>query len=119
MFQYNTLKSTVLQYNSWHTGTGIHWTGKKLPTGGGTEVEEGRADVSSSIGGGGQAAISLMPDIDGTCSGSLLEPDTHFHLWKFIIWRFVCRGFTDCGNWSLKKGKEIPFNVMNFKRQSL
>ena len=43
-------------------------------------MEEGRADVSSSIGGGGQAAISLMPDIDGTCSGSLLEPDTHFHL---------------------------------------
>ena len=32
------------------------------------------------IGDGGQAAISLMPDIDGTGSGSLLEPDTPFHL---------------------------------------
>ena len=42
-------------------------------------MEEGRANVSSAIGGGGQAAVSLMPDIDGTGSGSLLEPDTHFH----------------------------------------
>ena len=39
---------------------------------------EGTADGPSAAGGGGQAAISLMPD--GTGSGSLLEPDTHFHL---------------------------------------
>ena len=31
---------------------------------------------------------------DGTGSGSLLEPDTRLHLWKFATWRFVCRGLT-------------------------
>ena len=46
----------------------------------GQKVGEGTADGPSAAGGGGQAAISLMPDIDGTGSGSLLEPDTHFHL---------------------------------------
>ena len=34
---------------------------------------DGRAEGSSAIGDGGQAAISLMPDIDGTGSGSLLD----------------------------------------------
>ena len=29
---------------------------------------------------------------DGTGSGSLLEPDTRLHLWKFATWRFLCRG---------------------------
>ena len=44
-----------------------------------------------------------MPDIDGTCSGSLLDSilstlfkkwssDACSHLWKFATWRFVCRG---------------------------
>ena len=67
MFQYNTLKSTVLQYNSWHTGTGIHWTGKKSYwLRAGKEVGDGRAEGSSAIGDGGQAAISLMPETDGT-----------------------------------------------------
>ena len=32
-----------------------------------------RIEGSSTIGDGGQAAISLMPDIDGTGSGSLLD----------------------------------------------
>ena len=41
---------------------------------------DGTAEGWSAIGDGGQAAISLMPDIDGTGSGSLLEPDTHLHL---------------------------------------
>ena len=31
-------------------------------------------------GDGGQAAISLVPDIDGTGSGSLLELDARLHL---------------------------------------
>ena len=35
----------------------------------------GRAEGSSVIGDGGQAATSCMPDVDGTGSGSLLEPD--------------------------------------------
>ena len=33
---------------------------------------DGRAEGSSAIGDGGQAVISLMPDVDGTGSGSLL-----------------------------------------------
>ena len=34
---------------------------------------DGRAEGSSAIGDGGQAAISLLPDVDGTGSGSLLD----------------------------------------------
>ena len=34
---------------------------------------DGRAEGWSAIGGGGQAAISLTPDVDGTGSGSLLD----------------------------------------------
>ena len=44
---------------------------------------DGRAAGSSAIGDGGQAAISLMPDMDGAGSCSLLEPDACFHLQKF------------------------------------
>ena len=44
---------------------------------------DGRTEGSSATGDGGQAAISLMPDADGTGSGSLLESDTHLHLVKF------------------------------------
>ena len=40
----------------------------------------GRAEGSSAIGDRRQAEISLMPDVEGTGSGSLLEPDTHLHL---------------------------------------
>ena len=39
----------------------------------GEEVGDGRAEGSSAIGDGGQAAISLMADVDGTGSGSLLD----------------------------------------------
>ena len=41
---------------------------------------DGRAEGSSAIGDGGQAAMSLTPDVDGTGSGSLLEPDAYAHL---------------------------------------
>ena len=34
---------------------------------------DGRAEGLSATGDGGQAAISLTPDIDGTGSGSLLD----------------------------------------------
>ena len=34
---------------------------------------DGRAEGSSAIGDGGQAAISFTPDVDGTGSGSLLD----------------------------------------------
>ena len=40
----------------------------------------GRAEGSSAIGNGGQAVISLTPDVDGTGSGSLLEPEARSHL---------------------------------------
>ena len=36
-------------------------------------MEDGTAEGWSAIGDGGQAAISLMPDIDGTGSGSLVD----------------------------------------------
>ena len=32
----------------------------------GEEVGDGRAEASSAVGGGGQASVSLTPDIDGT-----------------------------------------------------
>ena len=34
---------------------------------------DGRGEGSSAIGDGGQAAISLTPEVDGTVSGSLLD----------------------------------------------
>ena len=34
---------------------------------------DGRAEGSSATGDGGQAAVSLTPDVDGTGSGSLLD----------------------------------------------
>ena len=53
----------MVQYNSCHTGAGI----KELLTGvGGEEVGDGRAEGSLPIGDGGQAAISLTPDVDRT-----------------------------------------------------
>ena len=46
-------------------------------------MADGRAEGLPAIGDGGQVEISLMPDVEGTGSGSLLEPDTHLHLGKF------------------------------------
>ena len=61
---------------------------------------DGRTEGLSAIGDGGQAAISLMPDVDGTDSGSLLDstlsallkkrssdvwvPAFFFFFWKLI-----------------------------------
>ena len=69
------MKSTVVQYYSWHIGAGIEWTGKKsywLEEG--EELGDGRAEGSSEIGDGGQVTISLPPDID----------DTHFHIFESL-----------------------------------
>ena len=41
---------------------------------------DARAEGSSAIGDGGQAAVSFRPDVNGTGSGSLLEPDADSHL---------------------------------------
>ena len=68
------MKSTVVPYNSWQTGAGIEWAGKNsYQLEGREEVGDGRPEGLSAIGEGGQAAMSLMPDVDGTGSGSLLE----------------------------------------------
>ena len=41
---------------------------------------DARAEGSSAIGDGGQAAVSFRPGVNGTGSGSLLEPDAGSHL---------------------------------------
>ena len=43
-------------------------------------MEDSRAEESSAVGYGGQAAISLTADADDTGSDSLLEPDTCSYL---------------------------------------
>ena len=45
---------------------------------------DGRAEGWSAIGDGGQAAISLTPDIDGLGFGFLVELDARLHLEKFV-----------------------------------
>ena len=66
------MKSTVVQHNSWHTGASIKGRGKKgYWQEQGEEVRDGRAEGPLAI--GGQAAISLTSDVDGTDSGSLLD----------------------------------------------
>ena len=71
--------TTVVQYQSWHTGTALSEQARVL-TGGERGMGDGRAKESSVIGVGWQAAISLTPGFDGTSSGSLLEPDVHLNL---------------------------------------
>ena len=51
----------------------------------GEEEVDGRAEGSSAIGDVGQAAISLMPDVDGSGSGSLLDSIISTLL-KKMIW---------------------------------
>ena len=59
----STLKSIVLQYNSWRTGAGIKWTSKKSYWPEEAEVVgDGRAEGSSAIGDRG-AAVSLTPEV--------------------------------------------------------
>ena len=63
--------STVQQvaYRAWH----LLNRQVELLTGEGEEVGDRRAEVSSVIGDGGKAAISVTPDIVGTSSGFLLD----------------------------------------------
>ena len=63
--RYSTLKSTVVQYSSWHTGVGIEWIGNSYLLEEREEVGDGRPEWSSAIGDGGKAV--LMPDTDGMC----------------------------------------------------
>ena len=74
--QCSTLKSTVVQYNSWHTGAGIDWTGKKSYwREGGEEVGDGRAEGSSAIGDRGQAA--WLDWHDWTCEHTFASLKVH------------------------------------------
>ena len=61
------MKSTVVYYNCWHTGAGIEWTSRKSYW---LEEEEevwyDRVEGSLAIGDGGQTAILLTSDVDGT-----------------------------------------------------
>lgn len=67
-------KSTDLHYNSWLIGTGIKGTHKKsYRLEEGDELGDGSVEGPSEVGDGGKAAISLMPDIVGTGSDSLLD----------------------------------------------
>ena len=71
ILQYRTLKSVVAQWlanREWHRVN----RQEELLTNEGEEVGDGRAEGSSAIGDGGNAAISLTPDVDGTGSGSFL-----------------------------------------------
>ena len=49
---------------------------------------DGRAEGSSATGDGGQAAISVTPDVDGTGSGSLLDSilSTPLKKWSINVW---------------------------------
>ena len=101
------MKSTIVWYNSWHMGAGLEWIGKKSYWLKEEGIEgDGRAKRSSEIGDGGQAAMSIILDVDGTGSGSLLDSIlstlmktgssdvwvvAHSHLWKFATCRFICR----------------------------
>ena len=67
-WQYSNLKRTVVQYKSWYTGAGIRWGKKSYWLEKGEEVRDGRAEGSSKTGDRGRAAISLMPDVEGTGS---------------------------------------------------
>ena len=69
------------------------------------EVGDDRAEGSSAERDGGQAAISLMLDADGTGSGSLLEPDACLQLEG----SFIYRGLTvyTLQNW----GGKIPLLI--------
>ena len=85
--QYSTLKGKVVQCNNWHTGVGIEWMGKKnYWWEEGEKVGDSRAEGSSTIGDGGQAAISLQSDVDGTGSDSLLDSVLSTLLEKMIHW---------------------------------
>ena len=74
ILQYSTLESTVGQYN-WH----IHRVKRQEEslTGEGKEVRDSRGEGLSAIGDGGQGAVSLSPDFDGT--GSVLGIETLNH----------------------------------------
>ena len=90
MLQSSALKSPVVQYNSWHAGTGIQWTGEKsywLEVG--EEVRDGRAERSSA------SCNFIMPEVDGTGSSFLLDLvlPTLLKKWSSDIWEVAFFSF--------------------------
>ena len=59
-------KYSGIQYNSWQTGWHLENRQEVFLAGGGERLADGRGEGLSATGDRGQAAISLMPDIDGT-----------------------------------------------------
>ena len=73
ILQYNALKSTVLQHSSWHTGRALsEQTGSCWPEEG-AMAGDGRAEGSAAAGGRGQAAASLVFDVDGPGSACWIQ----------------------------------------------
>ena len=75
ILRYSILKSTVVLYNSWHTGASMEWTDKKsycLEEG--DKAGCGRAEGLSAAGDGGQAAISVTSDVTG-----------YVKVWRYIL----------------------------------
>ena len=88
----------------------------------GEEVGDGKAEWLAAIGDGGRAAVSLMPDADGSGPDTLLESDACSHLWKFATWQFACRGFTILAVSSGLRGKTqgpLHWNVQPFSEWRL
>ena len=73
----------MAQHNSWVQGLASSEQAGSVTDRRRQEVGDGRAEGSSVVGDRGQAAISLTPDVDGTGSGSLMEPDARSLLKKF------------------------------------
>ena len=76
------MKSTVLQYTSWHTGAGIAQTGKSYQLEEGEHVGDGRAEGSSATGDGKHIGLfesSQLEETQCTCislTTSSMKTDT-------------------------------------------
>ena len=83
------MKSTIVQDNSWHTGTGIEWTGKKsycLEEG--EEVGDDRTEWSSAMK-DGRASCNFTRSCRWWNAGSTPT------LWTFSTWGLVPQWFSD------------------------
>ena len=79
ILHYSTLKSTVVQYNSWHIGAGLMWTGKSY------WLEEGEEM------GDGSAKDCQQWEMEGKLQfhSHLTLMEHMLAFWKFTTWRFI------------------------------
>ena len=77
MLECSARRSTVVEHNSWHLQGLASREQARRVTDGRREERQEMVDLQdpSATGDGGQAAVSLTPEVDGPGSGSLLEPD--------------------------------------------